>query len=212
MAIPTLRGLGLLMGFEATVHLSSDGALVAAGFDRRRNDPMAAVLGDIEAELGLDTPWSPVQTIDEISAALFEVDAEGTSESRRRVQRWLAYLEYFGVVARTGEGREGLCRTSRPALQVSAPQFEKYLLAAYRKLSPKTIGEPAVLIDDVAREVALQCLDAGEVVTRRMFDGYLSRCVSDGRVAVHLHRSMGAGQKLFRLRGEVFESMSIRRN
>ncbi len=213
MAIPTLRALGLLLGFESELRLSSDGALVAAGEEARSKEPMAQILREIELELELRAVWTSraqpmVAVVDEL-CRLDQAEGAIVAETRRRVGRWLSYLEFFEVVTRTNDKYRRL--PTRRDMSLSADEFGRRLVAAYRALSPKTIGEPSVSIDDVARVVALRSLDEGIVVTRRTFDELLGDCISRGRVSVHLHRSMGAGQRLFRWHEGTYESLSIRR-
>lgn len=208
MAIPTLRGFGLLLGFEQSLHLSSDGALVAAGADRDSHDPMRAILYELEEELQLASAWGPSQMVGAATDKLCALDGTATPESRRRAQRWISYLEYFGVVVRKGET---LLRAKRLPAKMAYPDFAKHLASAYKSLSPKTIGEPAVAIDEIARSVALDYFTAGLVLTRQVFDKCLTRCLDEGKLPLHLHRSMGAEQKLFRYGAEVYESISLRR-
>ncbi len=212
MAIPTLRALGLLQGFESELHLSADGALVAASADTESTLPMAILLREIENELELVAPWrGGAKKFAAVLDELCRLDSEGgvTSETKRRAQRWLSYLEHFGVILKTHEAYRRQSFSVQAAISESV--FASVLLASYRSLSPKTVGEPAVSIDEVARASVLDFFHRGQIITRRLFDQLLTRCMSRGDLAVHLHRSMGAGQRLFVWGGDSYEAISIRR-
>lgn len=214
MAIPTLRALGLLLGFEKELSFSSDGALAAAGAAAKDKGPMARLLTEIEKDLGLDAPWTrgaqPATKVAEMLSVLDGTDESPTGETKRRVARWLQYLEFYGAV-RLKDGKYARVNFAKTGT-LSAASFAEQLVAAYRSLSPKAVGEPTVSIDETARALMLSCFERDMVVTRRDFDRYLTRCLEARDVDVHLHRSMGAGQRLFHWRDGVYETLSIRRD
>jgi len=214
MAIPTLRALGLLTGFEAELHLSCDGALLAAGADAKTTLVAAHLLVELESTLQIQGIWNGRRTTKStttVVAALCDLEAKSgsvTSDTRARVRRWLGYLEHFGVIVKSADNYE------RPVLlesNISKKRFMDTMMESYRTLSPKTIGEPTVPIDEVARAVALALFEDGVIVTRKRFDQMLSECLTSGRVPIHLHHSMGAEQRLFAWQGESYQAMSIRR-
>lgn len=208
MAIPTLRALGLLAGFEATIHLSADGALAAAAVPNPA--VLSALLQEIEAVLGIDQIWESAIDRDAAVSRLCSVEATATDETRRRVQRWIAYLEYFGVLREHGRQLIRLPRSG--AVQFDIRDFERRLLAAYVALSPRTIGEPSVEIDAIARVLILRCYhENGTIFTRKSFDRHLALISRSDDTPIRLHRSMGAAQGLFFLDGEAYESLSIQR-
>ncbi|MCX6071187.1 MAG: hypothetical protein NTU91_10080 [Chloroflexi bacterium] len=146
-------------------------------------------------------------------SALCAVDGgagSATAETRRRAQRWMAYLEHFRVFAAQASG---LCvRQRQGALGlVSLQDFARRLLNAYRTAAPNCIGEVAVPVDRLRRDVGASFLADGVLVTRRRFDMLLGRALARQLRSADLHRSMGAGEQLFHWRGGAFEALSLRR-
>jgi hypothetical protein len=207
MAIPTLRALGLLLGFETTLELSADGALAAAGARSKAAAPMAAILIDIEDEKSLGFTLRGTESAALVVDKLCSIDGQ-LPESRRRAQRWLAYLEHFGVVETT----DGKLRRVAVAHDIDLQDFQERLRAAYRLITRKAIGEPTVTIDEIAKKVALSAYEKGVIITRRQFDNLLRQGLESRTIAVHLHRSMGAAQRLFQVGATYYESLSFRRD
>jgi hypothetical protein len=223
MAIPTLRGLGLLIGFESEMHLSGDGSLVAAAYNPTNpgdNEPMQLLLRATEKERELGAVWRKRHvSISDVRHALSKADKPG-KEKRPigdflgRANRWLSYLEFFNIVVRKEKVFQRLLLPLRSDPQIgrgAIVSFAKELLSAYRNLMPGGVGEPVIAIEAIHRELALQRWKTRKVILiRRDFDRLLERCLRTGILDIHLHRSMGAEQGLFMHEGISYQTMSIR--
>lgn len=223
MAIPSLRTLGLLVGFELETHLSSDGALVAADHDPKApktNEPMRLLLREIEVERGLHSAWTSENlSIAAIRDAFARVDSDDDKSSPKgdflgRVNRWVNYLEYFGIIFKEGNR----LRRNVPILPASfqysesvIAAFAEELHASYRRLIRAEVGEPVVAFEDLRRELALALWRSKQlVVMKRDFDRILSECLTKESVDIHLHRSMGADEGLFTFREVSYQSVSMK--
>jgi hypothetical protein len=219
MAIPTLRTLGLLVGFEREMHLSGDGALVmtADSLDEPRNNrAMQRVLAYIERKRGLDSTWRRAVVSTACALSWFtDVEARPSSDFPSRVRRWLGYLTFFRLI----EPREtGYVPNRRLRSQLTHPIPRgarlKHVVAdlyeTYCRMARGGVGEPVVGIEPLHREFAIGRLrHHGELLLRVDFDALLERIVSRNCLDVHLHRSMGAEQGLFFFRGQYYQAMSV---
>jgi hypothetical protein len=225
MAIPSLRTLGLLIGFEQETHLSSDGALVAEASISNSfpaSEPIRLLLREIEFERNLSAVWHKDDLTQEyIRQSYAKVEQGDTADIPKgdftgRINRWLNYLEYFGIVSRSGEARHRTLPVLKAVPVYSEAEmksFAKAFRAAYRHLMRGEIGESVIAIEDVRREVAIRLWkDKRVIVMRRDFDRLLTRSLEAGITDVHLHRSMGADEELFVFKDTSYQSVSIKEN
>ncbi len=223
MAIPSLRTLGLLIGFEQETHLSGDGALVAesgVANNFRMNEPMRQLLREIELERSLHGVWANDElTIEDIRGGYANIEGVEQGSNPKgdflgRINRWLHYLEYFGILSRTGERLHRTVPTMTRFPNYTESEIKAFVKAfqsSCHHLLRGEVGEPVITIEDIRRQVAVQFWkDRHAIVLRRDFDRLLATCLESGILDAHLHRSMGADEGLFLFKGTSYQSVSIK--
>lgn len=214
MVVPTLRALGLLIGFEREIALSSNGVVVYLGLERRPEDkgPLAVVLAELERARGLDEVW-PVGPLSSKRAQELLEQAEREMPGKvgdvgMRVRSWIAHLEFAGVVVRTRDGQ--LIRVGLRPRAIASSKFRDALVDSYRRLTPRVVGEALVTIEDLRCMLAeIAYRETGAVVTQERFDRMLAHLVNNRRLDIRLHRAMGADQGLFIRQGIPYRSLSL---
>jgi len=215
MAVPTLRSLGLMAGFDREMRLTANGSIVGLGLARQPMDraPLAVVLQDIESRRNLDRVWrgKPVREAEAVDMLIEQESAEGkrAGDVAGRVRRWLGYLEFAGLLERRELSGE-LVRRPRAPARISKREFAGKLRDCYRTLSPRTVGEAIVPVEDVRRCVAQAFYADGRILISSGFDACLERLLIGAGEGVFLHRSMGADEALFVSQGVGYSSLSIR--
>ncbi len=215
MAIPTLRSLGFMAGFESEMRLTADGSVVGLGLAKRPADnaPLAVVLAEIEQRRGLDYVWTMkhTPTAEVVRALVAKESPEGKRDGDvvGRVRRWLGYLQFAGLVQRLDDTK-AFVRNAVPEYRIAQREFQPTLSNCYRSLSPRAIGEAIVPIEDIRRCMAEGFYSRGVVLSSHRFDVCLERDIQRANSGVCLHRSMGADEALFVSRGIGYSSLSIR--
>ncbi len=215
MAIPTLRVLGLLVGFEREMHLSGDGTLVRE-VDTDSPGPnvaMQRILCLLEGQHGLEPPWmSGALRYDLAFKAFGALEPQTAGDFTGHLRRWLLYLTYFGIIERRDDRLIRIIRltpvqkwTKKALLELSTG-----LRLAYHQIAPRGVGEPIAAIEDVHRTFAVAQWQARKaLITRSDFDALLTLIIEKHPLSIHLHRSMGPEQRLFVYRGEHYQALSI---
>lgn len=219
--IPSLRSLGLIIGYGDYIKLSANAKLIIeseAMGDKIHQRTLKAVVFEIDKErfhfLDILIRNAP------ISAKYFLnlLDVEGVSERQKkeRISKWCSILKQVGLLA--GDDVQLAMDTPKyeEALldmdfrQKNAEVFKQYLFQSYRRLGREMAG--IVNISDLRTAVAIELLKTnGTILTEAQFDEMLRniRHVSDEYI-ISLGRPMGAEEKLFKYKGEYFRTLSIK--
>ena len=224
MAIPTLRRLGLIIGFGELIRLSANGKLIFEALKLSRQHAKRA-LGTIVYEidtleigfidkLSNKQNWPHAKLIDFF---IPKVNAPNPRSARERIKDWVGLLGYCDLfIARNDEilldrkmiqqiaGDADYKKKSRP--------FKNLLIPAYNQLVKRTRGMQSHPIEDLRAEMAMKMLiQHKQILTEKQFDELLvqfPKTTSD--YLISFGRSMGADEKLFLLNGKYFQTISIR--
>jgi len=220
IAIPTLRRLGLIVGYDEYIRPSANGRLLLKSKYNKRlhKDTIKTVFWEIDNSL-----FRFINTLKKLNSKMipflhFEKDVEGTEEYKKR---WLKILSKCGLIKLTEEKKWAYRKISLKKDAVSLAEnnldhrkkkrfFKEYLFRAYEELSVKSAG--IVDIEDLRGEVALKVLEEKEeIITERQFD-YLLRGIplATDKYIISLGQPMGAEEKLFELNGKYYRTLSIK--
>jgi hypothetical protein len=224
MAIPTLRRLGLIVGFADLIRLSANGKLVNAAHKmsvQLGKRALGTIVYEIDrAEFGFlqeianDQQWKAAHIVEHF---LPKVSAPSQASARERVTDWLGLLGYCDLVT---EQAHIISLNHQMAKQVSkdaSPNeksrlFEKLLIPAYTRLVNDSKGMQSHPIEDLRAKVALTILaEHKQILTEKQFDELLVQFPKTGSsYLISFGRPMGADEKLLRFDGKYYQTISIR--
>lgn len=205
MAIPTLRRLGLIIGYDDLIRLSSDGFLLVKAWElssEQGQRALRAYLLEYEFKRGwriIDNFFKETDKHAFIAGFLGNIEAPNTIQASERLQDWLSYLCFSSLVSCNDHlliNQENFQRASRDIdFMDKKPFFQKFFLAAYKEVSQLYKGISTVEIDEVRRAVAEMALkQRNSILTSRQFDELLRFDVEmiTNRYMISFGRSMGA--------------------
>jgi len=224
MVIPTLRRLGLIVGYEHSIRLSANGLLITTALDNSQSEGQRA-LRDILLEID-ETTGHLLEELEEegrTSAKQFQetlaikVEAPSQKQSLERVRDWIAYLGYAGLVRSQDDCLEvdpNNLRWARTDLDTTLKNdfFRGFLLNVYRELVQRQPGIRSISIEDVRQEVAISAYRVkSAIITENQFDILLRGLPHiTAEYVITFGRSMGPEEKLFVLEDKYYETISIR--
>lgn len=233
MAIPTLRRLGLIVGYEDVIRLSANGALVRQAHREREEEglrALRAILYEIDSFEGPDffikLMISPTRKTDFVESVLKTesfVDRQGKtlkgSSLRERVSDWLGFLLFSRLIC-DNDGyllvNEVVVDQVQQDTEASLKKtlFEEKLFIVYNEVVQANYGVATVDIEEVRRAMASNIYAIERIIlTERQFDELLRQFPKTANeYTVAFGRSMGAEEKLFKLGNNYYQTMHIRFN
>lgn len=224
MAIPTLRRLGLIIGFEQLIRLSANGKLVFNACTKSLS-LAKRVLGTIvfeidSSEIGFleDTRnKKEIYSANLIEEWIPKVNAPTAGRARERIKDWVGLLKHCGLLIE----KKDLVSINHSLLKQVAQDsnslkkkklFKELLFISYQGLVSHAKGIRSHGIDDLRAEVALNLLNKYDVVlTDKQFDELLLRFPkTTSKYLISFGRPMGADEKLFLYDGKYYQTISIR--
>jgi len=220
IAIPTLRRLGLIIGYEEYIRPSSNGMLLLESRYNKKlhQDVTRAVFLEIDKNL-----FGFIYTLKKLKFKMlpyphFSKNVEGAEEYKKR---WLKILNQCELIKLTEEKKwtyrkvllmkDTLSLTER-SLDYRRKEifFKEYLFRGYKELSLKSAG--IVDIEDLRSKVALKVLkEKEEIITERQFDDLLRKIpLATDKYIISLGQPMGTEEKLFELNGKYYRTLSMR--
>lgn len=221
MVIPSLRGLGLIIGYGDYIRLSANGKFILESEsmgEELHQRALRAVTFEIDknkfqfVDILQKTPIS-IQTL----LDCLDINAPSKKQKKERVKKWCSILEQSGLIINTNKGLlVDYPKYKQTLLDMDIQQkdmeiFKKHLFNAYSEIGKETGG--IVDIADLREEVAVKMLRNNEaILTESQFDEMLRETpfATDDYI-VSLGRPMGAEEKLFKYKGEYFRTLSIKR-
>jgi hypothetical protein len=231
MAIPTLRRLGLIVGYEDIIRLSANGALVRQAYNESEEEGFRALRAiqyeiDSNEKIGFfkKVEASPVRKADFVGSLMEAnqfVDREGKlldgSSLRERVTDWLGFLFYSRLVCIEDEYLRVDTSTAEQVredteAEVKKAVFESFLFNIYRNVVQANYGIPTVEIEEVRRAMAKYAYETERaILTGQQFDELLRRFPkTDKEYTIAFGRSMGAEEKLLKLGDNYYQTMYVR--
>lgn len=231
MAIPTLRRLGLIVGYEHAIRLSANGKLVCLAKDRNKLEGMRALravqyeldckIAGFIAELLKVYPIQEEKFIDLLKAQFVFADKKGKAISgiptHERIKDWLSFLVFSELLYRDGKGlfvnskSFDKVRKDTDSGQKREP-FATALLNTYNNVARENLGVRTVEIEELRRAMATDAyVSQNSILTEKQFDDLLRQMpkITD-KYTIAFGRSMGAEEKLLQIGNEYYQTISIR--
>lgn len=221
MIIPTLRYLGLIVGFGGAIRLSSNGKIIVEAEKRSKKEALRVAriifLEMDTKKFGFIENLKKNQKIAKKDfIALVGQKLEGIPKKRKeeRINRWLKILEGCKLIEFKEKSiilNEENYNDARKELLASSkrPLFKKLLFEVYESLP---LLETAGIVDIplLRQRVAIKYYEKNMILTESQFDELLRKLplVTDDYV-ISLGQPMGAEEKLFRYRGNYYRTLSI---
>lgn len=223
MIIPTLRYLGLILGFGKAIRLSSNGKLIAEaekrGGKKKSLEVARAVFLKVDKRkfgfIELIKRNSNIAEKDFISLICQKLEDMPKKRKEERIRRWLRVLRGCELI-KFKEGKyimhkKNYEKTEKELNARSKYRFFKKILFKTYSLAP--LHETAGVIDIpfLRQLVAVEFFEKHDMIlTESQFDELLDKLslVTDDYV-ISLGQPMGAEEKLFRYKGNYYRTLSI---
>jgi len=221
MVIPSLRHLGLIVGYGDLLRTSANGKLIIESELTSKNlhqRVLRAVIYEIDQNIFqfIDV----LRENDSINIRnflqLMNINAPSEKQKKERISHWFSILKEVELI---NYNAENIILNEQKYNQIlsdvdvdnkSMEDFKKYLFKAYFELSKKTAG--IIDIADLRENVALKLLRENKIIlTENQFDEMLRKIpfATDDYI-ISFGRPMGAEEKLFKRNGNYFRTLSIK--
>ena len=223
MVIPSLRALGLIIGFGDAIRLSSYGKLILEGNKKGKEEAYRvarAVFLEIDKKVFHFTEQikrhQPVSIEQLIDLIFPKTEVLSKLQKKERIKRWIEILKACGLV-KSIAGKISLedkgYEEAEKELKIDPkrPFFKDKLFTIYKSLSYReTTG--IIDITTLREQVALSYYkEHNMILTEMQFDELLRELpqVTNDYV-ISLGQPMGAEEKLFFLKGNYYRTLSIK--
>lgn len=226
MAIPTLRRLSLIIGYDDSIRLSANGTLVIEASHQSISEGLRA-LRVILVEIDMAGPMflQEIRKTNLVKRKIFEermmlrIRAPNNNAARERIRDWIKYLLYCELLQER-DGEIGLNidvfnRTKKELDPIPKKKyFEKLFFGGYDKLVQRERKINLVNIEDLRTEVAKRAYkEYAILITGSVFDKLLQEMPLITRnYTISFGRSMGAEEKLFKLKDKYYQTVSVYSN
>lgn len=224
MVIPTLRRLGLIIGYEQSIRLSANGTLIVIALDNSESQGLRVlqvVLLEIDQATARFT--EELEQIGPIAVEQFQdtqapkIEAPSRNQSLERVRDWIAYLSYAGLVCIQDHHLQVISNNlwqAQADLEVTGKHhfFKYYLFDGYRELVQRQSGVRSIDIEELREKVAVSVYkEKSATITKNQFDILLMRMTHiANEYTITFGRSMGPEENLFILGDKYYQTISIR--
>lgn len=230
MVIPSLRYLGLIIGYEDLIRPSANGKLILEGRRKKSEEEALRIARTIAFELDKEK-FGFIQELKRVTESmnlinkkdfvkLLSQHIEGPSEKQKeeRVKRWFRILEDCRLIKCKNKKnyiillKENLQQAEKELeITLKRPKFKSMLFEEYESLR---YSETAGIVDiTLLRElVAIQFYKKyGLILTEAQFDELLSKVqFATDEYIIFLGHPMGAEEKLFYYKEEYYRTLSIK--
>lgn len=235
MAIPTLRSLGLILGYNDIIRISANGALIFGAYQISQEEGFRA-LRSIQYEL--DTSIGIINYVEELGSIPFDKFLEywidlveitkGKSflkqelrdrAARERIVDWVNFLIYSGLLYNSNlylciytEKLMSTRNDTNPYEQDKGETFRELFFRCYKRIVSEQGGINTVEIELLRKELALRAYHQKRLlITEKQFDELLERLPkTTSEYTITFGRSMGADEKLFHFQNQFFQTIFIR--
>lgn len=220
MVIPSLRYLGLVVGYAGGLRVSANGRIITDSENMSSNihsDCLRAVMYEIDkAKFGLvDTIANAPVSLSDLIRTLAASTSVPDTRAKERVVSWLSILQQVGLVKSIESKLQVNEQNKKKTAQVldisnlNIEEFRKTMFEEYANLAKKTAG--IVDITDLRANVASTSLaNKKRIITENMFDALLRQIpFASDRYLISFGRPMGAEEKLFRLQQDHYRTITI---
>lgn len=221
MVIPSLRHLGLIVGYGDLLRTSANGKLIIESELTSKNlhqRVLRAVIYEIDQNIFqfIDV----LRENDSINIRnflqLMNINAPSEKQKKERISHWFSILKEVELINYNAkniilnEHKYNQILSDVDVDNKSMEDFKKYLFKAYFELSKETAG--IIDIADLRENVALKLLRKNKIIlTENQFDEMLRKIpfATDDYI-ISFGRPMGAEEKLFERNGNYFRTLSIK--
>jgi len=225
MVIPSLRKLGLIVGYGQSIRLSANGKLIVKAYNKGKAEALRVlrvVFLEIDSEYfriieKIAKSKRKKLRIDELQGMFFEnkkfpMDKKIKYRIKERIESWVNLLKECNILSVNQE--VSLTEFYDRSLEdLEEYPFKKEFISVLIECYKKLISQVNELIDieDIRREVGIFFYEKrGIILTEKKFDHMLSVIPHmTKRYIIHLGRSMGAEEKLFFYKGKYYRTLSI---
>ncbi|MDP1713611.1 MAG: hypothetical protein Q8L41_02605 [Anaerolineales bacterium] len=235
MAVPTLRNLGLIVGYGDDIRASANGSLLHIAKKEKESEGLRvlrAILVEIDENIGVLPYLAEKPTVSANDFLQDWLNRVTTSKirkstgpkaqeraSRERLLDWINFLAFSEMLYKNHDqiriDNMNLERTNGD-LDITAHDksrnFQSLLFASYRKIVFEQKGIGTVELDNLRQETSVQLYKKYKVVlTERQFNKLLSELPkASDKYVIALGRSMGADEKLYFYQGKYYQTLFIR--
>ncbi len=224
MAIPTLRRLGLIVGFEQFIRLGANGMLIYEAWkisEQWGKYALGTMVYEIDTdeigcqkELARKPQWKQK---DFIEFFLLKINAPNQRSARERLMDWIGLLKYCDLISSTN----GIISLNDQMIKrilvysdyrKKARSFKKLFITSYQQLVARTRGMQSHPIENLRELMALTMLSKHkQILTERQFDALLAEFPkTTPEYLISFGRPMAADEKLFFYNGKYYQTISIR--
>lgn len=220
MVIPSLKHLGLIIGYGDFLRVSANGKLIIESELMSKNlhqCVLRAVIYEIDQnifqfiDVFRDTDSISIQNF----LQLMNINAPSEKQKKERISHWFSILKEAKLINHNAqnitlnEHKYNQILSDVDVDNKNMEDFKKYLFEVYFELSKETAG--IVDIADLRENVAVKLLRENKIIlTENQFDEMLRKIpfATDSYI-ISFGRPMGAEEKLFKYKDNYFRTLSI---
>ena len=222
MVIPSLRHLGLILGYDEDLRLSANGNLIVIARKKSEEEGLRvfrAILTEID---DLDIKILKMIAKKNIDfdalkqSLIIKIEAPSEKQARERINHWVSMLLEAGLLMKGKkiEIASGILSQVEKDLDISTKRdkFEEVFFETYKSIFKKQENVPIVDIPDIRTAVAVAFYTRHNlVITEKQFDEMLRgvKFATDEYI-ISLGRAMGAEEKTFKHENNYYRMISIR--
>ena len=220
MVIPSLRHLGLVVGYAGGLRVSANGRII---IDSENMEPalhfncLRAVIYEIDkAKFGLiDSLSNTAVSLADLRQNLASSLSSTDTRARERIVSWLSVLQQVGLLKNiepkilVNEINRKKAAQDLDIVSLDSEEFRMTMFEEYAKLATDSAG--IVDITDLRASVASVSLNRKlGLITENMFDNLLrSIPFATDYYLISFGRPMGAEEKLFRYEEDHYRTITI---
>jgi len=222
MVIPSLRHLGLIVGYGDFLRVSSNGKLIVESKSMSKNlhqRVLRAVIYEIDQNIFnfLEILKNNSQIAIQNFVQLLDLNAPSERQKKERIDHWRSILKQVELIDYDTQNIAiNRFKYNKTLLDVKVDNknmedFKKYLFEVYFELSKESAG--IVDITNLRENVAVKLLRENKVIlTENQFDEMMRKIpfATDSYI-ISFGRPMGAEEKLFKYKDHYFRTFSIKK-
>lgn len=223
MVIPSLRHLGLILGYEEDLRLSTNGNIIVTAGKRSNKEEIRAFRAVLTEKDDTETRIlrlldKKILVTDSLKQLLIQrIEAPSEKQAKERFNHWISMLSNLGLVKKSDDGIEivkDVLLRAREDLYAGkkAEKFVRVFFDCYKLIFKKRENVSIVDIEELRTEVARSFYENEMVIlTEKQFDVLLRKVpFATDQYIISLGRAMGAEEKLFRYENNYYRTISIR--
>lgn len=223
MVIPSLRHLGLILGYEEDLRLSANGNLLVLARKQSIKEGMRlfrVLLTEMDDDVLkihkiIEREAMPLTEFKEI--IINKIDAPSEKQAKERAEHWLSMYLDLGLLVKKDvrieiAKKKYLCAKKDLNIETKTQYFKNHFFDSYYSLFKKQENVPIIDIADIRLEVAQRFYKKQNLVlTEKQFDILLRMMpfLTD-EYMISLGRAMGAEEKVFKYGDNYYRTLSVR--